>query len=82
MVSADRYAVEIADGALDEGFLYIPHEAQGKFGREDASVLCLVFFEDVGLNGSANLTHRFRLQLGIHVGRQYFVSCASEEEQP
>jgi hypothetical protein len=38
---------------VNEVLLHVAHQPQGEFGREDAGVLRLVFFEDIRLDGPA-----------------------------
>ncbi len=49
MVARDGDGVEVTDDLIDEVLLYVSHQSQRKLRAEDAGVLCLVFFKDVGL---------------------------------
>ena len=50
VISADRNAVVVANIVFDEELLHVSHHLHRKFCREDAGVLCLVFFENVSLH--------------------------------
>ena len=81
VIAADRNAVEVANRAVDERCLYIAHQAQGEFRGENAGVLGLIFFQDIGLDRTANLAHRLRLQ-ALVVGRwENFIACATEQQE-
>jgi hypothetical protein len=54
VVAGNRDAVEVAHAVVNEILLHVAHQPQGKFGGEDAGVLRLVFFEDVGLHRAAH----------------------------
>ncbi len=70
VIAGDRYRIEIPDLVLDEIGLDIGHHLQRKFGREDAGVLPLVFFQDVGLHCAAHGLQRPRPDLlDLFIGR-------------
>ena len=54
MVAGDGYRIKIPHLFVDEILLHIAHHPQGKFGGEDAGVLRLVFFQNIGLHGAAH----------------------------
>ena len=81
VVPTDGYAVEVADGAVNERGLHITHQPQGKLRRENARVLGLVLFQNIRLNRAAHLAHGFRLQPAVDVRGQYLIACASQQQQ-
>lgn len=80
VVAADADAVEVAHLLLDEVLLHIAHEPQRELGAEDAGVLRLVFFQDVGLHGAADLREGFGLDLGVDVGGEDLVAGDAEQQ--
>ena len=81
VVPTDGYAVEVADGAVNERGLHITHQPQGKLRRENARVLGLVLLQNVRLNRTACLAHGLCLQPGVHLGGQYLIARASQQQQ-
>ena len=68
MVAGDGDRIEIFDLFGDKIFLDIAHHFQGEFDGENAGVLALVFFQNIGLDGAADVgqDHGFDLfVLGI-----------------
>jgi hypothetical protein len=55
VVAGNRDAVEVAHAVINEVLLDVAHQPQGEFGGEDAGVLRLVFFEDVGLDRATHV---------------------------
>jgi len=69
VVAADGHAVEVAHVVVDKVFGNVTHDLQRKLGAEDAGVLALVFFQDVGLHRAAHVgQHPFADFLGLGVG--------------
>ncbi|OIQ71984.1 hypothetical protein GALL_463950 [mine drainage metagenome] len=68
VVAGNRHAVEIAHVVVHKVVGDIAHHFQAEFGAEDAGVLALVFFQDVGLHRAAHVgQHPFAdfLRLGV-----------------
>jgi hypothetical protein len=55
-----------------------PIKPQRELGAEDAGVLRLVFLEDVGLHGAADLREGVGLDLGVDVGGEDLVAGYAE----
>ena len=81
VVAADGDRVEVPHLVPDEVVLDIAHQTQGEFGGEDASVLGLVFLEDVRLNGAANAVEGLGFQRVVRLGVEDLVSGASEKQE-
>ena len=61
--------------------LHVAHQTQRELGREDAGVLRLVFFQDVGLHRSAHCRQRFGPNALVDVARQHLVAGDSEQQE-
>lgn len=81
VVAGDGHRVEVADLVVHEVLLDVAHHAQGELGAEDAGVLGLVLFEDVGLDGAAHGGQRLGLDAGVGVGVHQLVAGHAEEGQ-
>ena len=81
VVAADGDRVEVPDALVDEVGLDVAHQTERELRGEDAGVLGLVFLEDVGLHGAANLGQGLGSQLGVGGLVQDFVAGASEEQE-
>ncbi len=57
VIAADGHRVEIAHIVVDKKLRNVAHDFQAELGAEDASVLTLVFFQNVGLHGTAHIGH-------------------------
>jgi len=70
MISADRDTVVITNVVIDEELLDVAHHLHRKLGRENAGILRLILFQDVGLNRSAHQRQGFlpdaRIRLGVN----------------
>ena len=55
VVAADRHAVKIAHLVVYKIFGNIAHDLQAEFGAENAGILPLVFFQNVGLHRAAHV---------------------------
>ncbi|EKD36495.1 MAG: hypothetical protein ACD_75C01492G0004 [uncultured bacterium] len=55
MVAGDRDRIEVFHLLVDEVFLNVAHHLQGEFDREDAGVLTLILFQDIGLDGAPHI---------------------------
>ena len=64
---------------LNKIFLNISHQSQGEFGRKNASVLGLVFLENIGLDGTPNLGQGLLFDSQIITRRQDGISRQSQE---
>ncbi len=60
VVARDRHRVEVLHLAIDEVLLDVAHYLERELGREDAGVLALVLFQDVGLHCAAHAGEGFR----------------------
>ena len=57
VIATDRHRVKIAHIVVDKKLRNVAHDFQAELGAEDASVLALVFFQNVGLHGTAHIGH-------------------------
>ena len=55
VIAADAHRIEVANLVAHEELGDITHHLEAELDREDAGVLALVFFEDVGLHRAAHL---------------------------
>ena len=55
VVATDRHRVKITYPVLDKILGHITHHLQAELGAEDAGVLALVFFQDVGLHRATHV---------------------------
>ena len=63
VITRDRYRIEVAHLVVDEVLLDVAHYLQRKLGREDASILALIFLQDVGLHRAAHVLQHPGLDL-------------------
>ena len=64
VIPGDRHRVEVAHLLLDEPLLDVRHHPQGELRGEQAGVLALILFEDVGLHGATDVGQRVRSDFG------------------
>ncbi len=76
-----RNRVEVTHFAVDEILLNVPHQAEGELGREDARVLRLIFFEDIGLHRAAHRREGGRANLLVRLARKHFVARHAEQHE-
>ena len=57
VIATDGNRVEIAHIVVDKKLRNVAHDFQAELGAEDTSVLALVFFQNVGLHGTAYVGH-------------------------
>jgi hypothetical protein len=81
VVAGDRDTVEVAHAVFDEVLLDVAHHAHRKFRAEDAGVLRLVFFQNIGLHGAAHFGQGFGLDLCIRLGIDQFVTGYAQQGQ-
>ena len=62
--------------------LHISHQLQSKFCREDTSILCLVFFENIRLNSTSYKRKCSLTNLVINLFGQYPITTGTEQAQP
>ena len=80
MIAGDRNRVKVPYMMIDEIFLDITHHLQGKIGGENAGVLGLVLFQDIGLNGSPHFADGFSPDLFINSGRKNLVAGDAQQK--
>ena len=71
VITGDGHRIEVPHLVVDEELLHVAHHAQRELGRENAGVLRLVFFEDVGLHRAAHQRHRLGPQLRVFFRREH-----------
>jgi hypothetical protein len=81
VITADRHRVEVAHLVVDEVLLDVAHHAQREFGAEDAGVLRLVLFEDVGLHGAAHVLQGELLDARVGFRIDQFVAGDAEQAE-
>ena len=81
VVAADGDRVEVSDVVADEVVLHVAHQPKRKLRGEDARVLGLVFFQDVGLHGAPHAAQGLGLQRAVGGRVEDFVARASQEQQ-
>ncbi len=64
VVAADGHTVEVAHVVVHKVLGNVAHHFQAELGAEDAGVLALIFFQDVGLYGAAHVGQHPLLDLG------------------
>ncbi len=84
MIAADRHRVEVSHVLGDEVLLDVSHHPQRELGGEDAGVLGLVFFQDVGLDRPSHPGKGLRLDPLVDLGGEHLVAGDTEktEAQP
>jgi hypothetical protein len=63
VVAADGYRVKVTHVVLHKILRHVTHDLKAEFGRKDAGVLPLVFFQDVGLDRAAHIGQHPSAQL-------------------
>ncbi len=81
VVAGDRHRIEVPDVPVDEVLLDVAHHSHRELHSEDAGVLGLVLFEDVGLDGPPNHRQGVALDVVVHVGWEHLVAGHPEEHQ-
>ncbi len=81
MVAGDGDGVEVLDLVGDEVGLDIAHHFEGEVGGEDAGILGLIFFEDIGLDGTTDLFEGAGADLGVFFGGDELIARDAEESE-
>ena len=80
VITADTDTVEILYVVMNKILLHIAHQLQCEFRRENAGILCLIFFQNIRLNSSTHLRKSCNFNLLVHIIGQYLIACYTQKQ--